>query len=185
MAAALPPIAPEALTWRFSRASGPGGQHVNTSSTRVELDCDIAAAGFPAALTERLIARLGPVAAPYMGGVYLRALPWPLVQLTWRLNGGGPAPLTYCHPYDFDTEERYWPVPDAGRLAPLLWVGRRRALAKMDRLLASGAGLPLRDRIADAVAGGVFGPATSVAPATVGAGAAATATSPRDRAEQR
>lgn len=62
MAAALPPIAPEALTWRFSRASGPGGQHVNTSSTRVELDCDIAAAGFPAALTERLIARLGPVA---------------------------------------------------------------------------------------------------------------------------
>ena len=97
----------------------------------------------------------------------------------------GPAPWTYVHPYDFDTEERYWPVPDAGRLAPLLWVGRRRALAKMDRLLASGAGLPLRDRIADAVAGGVFGPATSVAPATVGTGAAATATSPRDRAEQR
>ena len=25
------------LTWRFSRSSGPGGQHVNTSDTRVEL----------------------------------------------------------------------------------------------------------------------------------------------------
>ena len=25
------------LTWRFSRASGPGGQHVNTTDTRVEL----------------------------------------------------------------------------------------------------------------------------------------------------
>ncbi|HTW97554.1 MAG TPA: peptide chain release factor-like protein [Acidimicrobiales bacterium] len=26
-----------ALTWRFSRSAGPGGQHVNTSDTRVEL----------------------------------------------------------------------------------------------------------------------------------------------------
>ena len=25
------------LTWRFSRSSGAGGQHVNTSDTRVEL----------------------------------------------------------------------------------------------------------------------------------------------------
>ena len=25
------------MTWRFSRSSGPGGQHVNTSDTRVEL----------------------------------------------------------------------------------------------------------------------------------------------------
>lgn len=25
------------LTWRFSRSSGPGGQHVNTSDTRAEL----------------------------------------------------------------------------------------------------------------------------------------------------
>ena len=31
-----------ALTWRFTRSSAPGGQHVNTSSTRVELRCDVA-----------------------------------------------------------------------------------------------------------------------------------------------
>ncbi len=30
-----------ALEWRFSRNSGPGGQHVNTSDTRVELICDL------------------------------------------------------------------------------------------------------------------------------------------------
>lgn len=34
---------PEAeLVWRFSRSSGPGGQHVNTSDSRVELRFDLA-----------------------------------------------------------------------------------------------------------------------------------------------
>jgi ribosome-associated protein len=59
--AALPPIAPEALTWRFTRASGPGGQHVNKTSTRVELDCDLSMSGLPEPLVERLTAKLGPV----------------------------------------------------------------------------------------------------------------------------
>ncbi|WP_374999880.1 alternative ribosome rescue aminoacyl-tRNA hydrolase ArfB [Aeromicrobium sp. CTD01-1L150] len=31
------------LTWRFSRSSGPGGQHVNTSDTRVELSWNLSA----------------------------------------------------------------------------------------------------------------------------------------------
>ena len=30
------------LTWRFSRSGGAGGQHVNTSDTRVELMSDVA-----------------------------------------------------------------------------------------------------------------------------------------------
>ncbi|WP_223830509.1 alternative ribosome rescue aminoacyl-tRNA hydrolase ArfB [Nocardiopsis quinghaiensis] len=36
-------IPADALTWRFSRSSGPGGQHVNTSDTRVSLSLDVAA----------------------------------------------------------------------------------------------------------------------------------------------
>lgn len=35
-------VIPEAeLNWRFSRSSGPGGQHVNTTDTRVELRVDL------------------------------------------------------------------------------------------------------------------------------------------------
>ena len=47
------------LQWRFSRSSGPGGQHVNTSDSRVQLTWSVAES---AALTddqrERLLQRL-------------------------------------------------------------------------------------------------------------------------------
>ena len=36
-------VVPEAeLSWRFSRSSGPGGQGVNTTDSRVELSLDVA-----------------------------------------------------------------------------------------------------------------------------------------------
>ncbi|MFD8210906.1 alternative ribosome rescue aminoacyl-tRNA hydrolase ArfB [Streptomyces sp. NPDC059695] len=55
---------PEAeLQWRFSRSSGPGGQHVNTSDSQVELRFDLAATGalpevWKARALERLASRL-------------------------------------------------------------------------------------------------------------------------------
>ena len=47
------------LVERFSRSSGPGGQSVNTSDTRVELRWDIAASSIPVVIRERLHGRLG------------------------------------------------------------------------------------------------------------------------------
>lgn len=64
----MPPLAisrsvvvPEAeLHWRFSRSSGPGGQSVNTSDSRVELSLDVArSAALTDALRERALDRLG------------------------------------------------------------------------------------------------------------------------------
>ncbi|MFD5321179.1 alternative ribosome rescue aminoacyl-tRNA hydrolase ArfB [Streptomyces sp. NPDC127098] len=47
------------LRWRFSRASGPGGQHVNTTDSQVELRFDLAATeALPAVWKERALARL-------------------------------------------------------------------------------------------------------------------------------
>ncbi len=47
------------LRWRFSHASGPGGQSVNTSDTRVELSLDISTStAFSATHRERALARL-------------------------------------------------------------------------------------------------------------------------------
>lgn len=48
------------LGWRFSRSSGPGGQHVNTSDSRVELTWDVLhSPSLSSAQRERLLSRLG------------------------------------------------------------------------------------------------------------------------------
>ncbi|GAA1630139.1 alternative ribosome rescue aminoacyl-tRNA hydrolase ArfB [Leucobacter chromiireducens] len=53
------------LVWRFSRSSGPGGQHVNTSDSRVELLWDAArsralAAALSPERRDRALRRLAP-----------------------------------------------------------------------------------------------------------------------------
>jgi ribosome-associated protein len=59
---------PEAeLMWRFSRSSGPGGQHVNTSDSQVELRFDLAATrSLPPVWRQRALERL---AGRLVGGV--------------------------------------------------------------------------------------------------------------------
>jgi ribosome-associated protein len=55
-------IPPDELEWRFSGPGGPGGQHANTSNTRVEVRFDVA--GSPSLGPQqrsRLLDRLGPV----------------------------------------------------------------------------------------------------------------------------
>jgi len=47
------------LEERFVRASGPGGQHVNTSSTAVQLRFDVANSSLPEAVKQRLVRLAG------------------------------------------------------------------------------------------------------------------------------
>jgi ribosome-associated protein len=55
-------VVPESeLQWRFSRSSGPGGQGVNTSDSRVELSFDVATTtALSSYLRARALERLGP-----------------------------------------------------------------------------------------------------------------------------
>jgi ribosome-associated protein len=60
------PLAEVAL--RFTRSGGPGGQHANTSDTRVEVSFDVAASSaLGPRQRERLLARLGPVVVAAAG----------------------------------------------------------------------------------------------------------------------
>jgi ribosome-associated protein len=53
-------IPPGELTWRFSPSGGPGGQHANKASTRVELLWDLeTSTSVPEDLRGRLMKRLG------------------------------------------------------------------------------------------------------------------------------
>lgn len=79
------------LRWRFSRSGGPGGQHANTSDTRVEVIFDVA--GSPTLRPHqraRLLERLGPevvaVAADERSQVRNRGLA--LERLAGRLSVG-------------------------------------------------------------------------------------------------
>jgi ribosome-associated protein len=59
----VPPVTIPAaeLVERFSRSSGPGGQSVNTTDSRVELSWDVSATNaLPEHLRLRLVERLGP-----------------------------------------------------------------------------------------------------------------------------
>jgi polysaccharide deacetylase family protein (PEP-CTERM system associated) len=95
------------------------------------------------------VVRIGALGIPYLGGVYLRALPGPVSAAARRGPGRDQLLWTYCHPYDFDAEEPYWVVPEAGRLGSrLLWYNRRHAFRKIDALLRGGAAAPLAERVA-------------------------------------
>ena len=48
-----------AVTWRFSRGTGPGGQGVNTTDSRVELVVDLGALVAPEEIADRVREKLG------------------------------------------------------------------------------------------------------------------------------
>lgn len=79
------------LTWRFSRSSGPGGQHANTADTRVEVRFDIASSPSlgprqRARLQERLGDEVRVVASDERSQARNRDLA--LRRLVERLSGG-------------------------------------------------------------------------------------------------
>jgi ribosome-associated protein len=76
-------VVPDAeLRERFSRSSGPGGQGVNTTDSRVELSWDVAGSqSVPPYLKERLLARLANRLA---GGVLTVAVSTQRAQLANR-----------------------------------------------------------------------------------------------------
>ncbi|SEM35117.1 alternative ribosome rescue aminoacyl-tRNA hydrolase ArfB [Nonomuraea pusilla] len=65
-------VIPDAeLVWRFSRSSGPGGQGVNTTDSRVELVFDVAAStALPPVLKARALERLGAATITVVASEY-------------------------------------------------------------------------------------------------------------------
>ena len=104
----------------------------------VELPCPVATFGRPAKPL---------VANPYLGGVYFRVLPWPLIRYGLAHAGDDEALWLYSHPYDFDPDEPFRARPELGRLGSrLMWFGRSRMARRVARVLdgtTATAGPPL------------------------------------------
>jgi polysaccharide deacetylase family protein (PEP-CTERM system associated) len=111
------------------------------------------------------VARAGGLGLPYLGGVYLRAIPTAASRLAHQRFGRDSLQWIYCHPYDFDADEPFWVVPEAGAVGSrLLWYNRRRTFAKVDALLRGRAGPPLAERLDEAATLADRAPALSPVP---------------------
>ncbi len=81
------------------------------------------------------VGSIGPINLPYLGGIYFRYLPLALSQALLRVETN-PCPWTYCHPYDFDTDEPFTRMPNTGLATNILiWLRRRGALKKFLALM--------------------------------------------------
>lgn len=85
------------------------------------------------------VAKVGPWRIPYLGGIYLYSLPAFLTK-HW-INQADPDEVlwTYTHPYDFDREEPFAPMPHTPLwISFVLWAARRNAEKKIRKILTSG-----------------------------------------------
>lgn len=107
---------------------------------------------FPGGLLEIPVplGRVGPIAMPFLGGMYLRYLPpWRLRQMARQHQAAG-ALWCYCHPYDIDAG----PHPDAsepgrGRIARFFLRRNRGVMApRLAALMAGRTSRPFADRVA-------------------------------------
>ncbi len=108
------------------------------------------------------LATVGPMRVPLLGGIYLRYAPQMLVDRFLRGAADQQLLWTYLHPYDFDADEPYTPMP--GRtLAQNLLLNMKRGgtFAKMRRVLEGRSGRPFREILSADFAAGlrIFQPA--------------------------
>jgi polysaccharide deacetylase family protein (PEP-CTERM system associated) len=95
------------------------------------------------------VVQVGPVGLPWLGAVWLRNLPWPVIRAGMALSARRlPLLWTYAHPYDFDPDEPFRVLPEAGQVGSrLIWRKRHRMFDDLDRLLAGRIGPPLLERV--------------------------------------
>ena len=99
------------------------------------------------------VAAIGATGIPFLGGVYLRVLPWPIVRLGLASCARRQSLWTYCHAHDFDPEEPFRMIDGLGWAGSRLFFARRaRMFDRIDRLIRQGVGPALADRVAAGIA---------------------------------
>jgi polysaccharide deacetylase family protein (PEP-CTERM system associated) len=95
------------------------------------------------------VAAIGDAGIPFLGGVYLRALPWTVVKLGLASCGHRQSLWTYCHAHDFDSDEPFRIIDGLGWAGSRLFFANRAGMYdRIERLMRRGIGPTLAERIA-------------------------------------
>lgn len=82
------------------------------------------------------VATYGPLSLPFLGGIYLRYLPTRLIKYFLTHGDSAQAYWLYCHPHDFDNDERFFKIEGTSLIVSLLlWFNRAGTFRKLDNLL--------------------------------------------------
>ncbi len=103
------------------------------------------------------LARIGPMAIPFLGGIYLRYLPSWIVRYFLRRGAGQQCYWTYCHPYDFDNKEAYFRIEGTSAIvSTLLWLNRKNSFKKLDAIFPRTNGRRTARGFGSLIESGVF-----------------------------
>jgi peptidoglycan-N-acetylglucosamine deacetylase len=96
------------------------------------------------------VAGAGRAMIPFLGGIYVRYVPLPIITRLLANLGDDALAWSYVHPYDLDPEEPFFVLPHAGWLTSRILHTRRGAtLPRIEGILTAsgGAAAPLAERI--------------------------------------
>ena len=83
---------------------------------------------------------------PYLGGAYFRLFPSIIRKMGVRRSSYGEVLWTYCHPWEFDPDEKYYQLENVGRsTSRIAWIGRKGMENKMRDFLKGASSQTLGD----------------------------------------
>ena len=83
---------------------------------------------------------------PYLGGTYFRLFPSIIRKMGVRRSSYGEVLWTYCHPWEFDPDEKYYQLENVGRsTSRIAWIGRKGMENKMRDFLKDASSQTLGD----------------------------------------
>ena len=83
---------------------------------------------------------------PYLGGAYFRLFPSIIRKIGIRKSSNKEVLWTYCHPWEFDPNEKYYQLEDVGRVTSrIAWIGRKGMENKMRNFLGETSSQSLGD----------------------------------------
>ena len=83
---------------------------------------------------------------PYLGGAYFRLFPSIIRKMGVRRSSYGEVLWTYCHPWEFDPDEKYYQLENVGRsTSRIAWIGRKGMENKMREVLKDASSQTLGD----------------------------------------